>query len=548
MKAAHWTLYGCYLLVVATTLLALLVGPTLDDYIHPTLLDEGGPLSLYDFLGPEDVARHRHIGNLPWWTSPELSMRFFRPLSSLDLALDHALLDAGGILSHLHGLLWYGALLTLVYQLYCALFDRRVARFATPLYALAGWHTMSLAFVAARHALVTAVFAVWSLQVLVQRQNAAPQRAWLAALPFLVALLAGESALLVVPLMLGFGVVRFGWAGAVRRLAPILAAALLYGIAYAAAGLGARGSALYLEPLSWQFVVELPPRWLALVADAFGSLAADATLLGARPVQLVWGLIALGLVALVLRWQLDRDHERGRLLVGLVCGSLIAMIPASAAMPGGRALLVVGLAASALFGSALAALADGGLSRRLPSACLLGWVWLFGVGLHPVFRAILSWDLRRLGTDVVSFADELSHRCSDRVVLAAGALDMNIGVAGHVLARSQRPAPRAVHLLSMAPGRHTLTRTSDAEFELTVEGDFYASMWSRNHSNEPLRPGMRARLRGLDVRLLETEPSTRLRLVLADGADPCWVTSGEGGLTLMNVDSPRSSWTPVVPR
>ena len=98
---------------------------------------------------------------------------------------------------------------------------------------------------------------------------------------------------------------------------------------------------------------------------------------------------------------------------------------------------------------------------------------------------------------------------------------MNIGVANHVLARSQRPAPRAVHLLSMAPGRHTLARTSDTELELTVEGDFYASMWSRNHSNEPLRPGMAARLRDVDVRLLEVEPATRLRLVLADGVEAC---------------------------
>src|SRR5690606_1135208 len=100
--------------------------------------------------------QHRFMGRLPWWTSDALRMRFFRPLSSLDLAVDHLWLDRGGFLSHLHGLLWHMALLFVAHRLLSRLFDQTTAHFATALYAVAGWHTMPLAFVAARHATVTA--------------------------------------------------------------------------------------------------------------------------------------------------------------------------------------------------------------------------------------------------------------------------------------------------------------------------------------------------------------------------------------------------------
>lgn len=548
MKSARWMVNGCWVLVVATTLVAMTVGPTLDDYFHPLILRERGPLALYDFLGPDDIERHRYAGDLPWWTSPELSMRFFRPLSSLDLAVDHLFLDGGGLLSHLHGLVWYGVLLVLVYKLYCALFDPRIARFATPLYALAGWHAMPLAFVAARHTLMTAVFAMWSFYAVVQSHNSRRRCAWFAALVYLVALCAGESALLVVPLMFGYAVARGGVWSALMRLAPIVGLTLMHSAVYAAAGFGARGSSLYLAPFSRGFVRELPARWTSLAADAFGGLPMDLTLLGARPLQVVWGILALSLLGWVLRWQLRGDPARGKLLLGLVCGSLVSMIPASAAMPGGRALVVIGLSAGACFGTVLAELArEASNPRRWQQACSFIWVTVLGVGLHPAIRVIFAWDLRRLGDEVATLAHELGRRCHGRVILAPGALDMNIGFVNYFLELHGMPGPRGVHLLSMAPGRHTLTIFDAGEFELAVDGDFYASFWSRNHSDEPLRAPMEVKLRDVDVTLLATEPQTRLKVSVTTGAEVCWVTSGDGGLTVMTPVERTHSWTPRAP-
>src|SRR5690606_35061400 len=102
---------------LVSTLLAIGTGRTLDDYMHAALVEDGHVLTLYDFFGAERVAELRHAGPfLAWWADDDLSMRFFRPLSSLLLTVDHRLLDGGGLLSHLHGLVWYVALLYVVWR------------------------------------------------------------------------------------------------------------------------------------------------------------------------------------------------------------------------------------------------------------------------------------------------------------------------------------------------------------------------------------------------------------------------------------------------
>lgn len=547
MNFARWTVRLCWLLVVATTLFALAVGPTLDDYMQPVILSQRGPWALYDFLGPSEVEAHRVAGHLPWWTSPELSMRFFRPLSSLDLALDHWVLDGGGLLSHLHGLLWYGALLFLVHQLYRALFDRETARLATPLYALASWHAMPLAFVAARHAVVTAVFAVGSFLVLVRSRPGTRSSGLPAAVLFALALLAGEGALLVVPLMIGWTATRLGFRAGMRHVTPIVALAGTYAIGYAIAGLGAQGSSLYLSPLSSAFIAELPARWLTLAGDVWGSFSTDAALLGARPAQVLWGVVSLLLMTAVLRWLRRCGAPHAKLLIGLTCGSLVAMVPACAAMPGGRALVVVGLAGSALFATVLAISSRNASVHRFQAKWLLAWVWVFGIGLHPVIRTALALDLRRLGNGIAAVSETLSRQCSGQVVLAAGVLDLSLHYVDYALVARNWPAPRAVHLLSMAPGRHRLAQTGAGEFELTIDGDFFAWPFSRNHSNTPLQAGQTARLRDLDLELLATAPETRLRLTLPPEVSPCWLTSGQGGLKLLPFDPPSTQWTPVPP-
>src|SRR5688572_16562650 len=51
-----------------------------------------GPLGLYDFTPPSFPAQKLiDAGMFPWFASPELSLRFLRPVSSASLWLDHLL-------------------------------------------------------------------------------------------------------------------------------------------------------------------------------------------------------------------------------------------------------------------------------------------------------------------------------------------------------------------------------------------------------------------------------------------------------------------------
>lgn len=545
MKKARVWLWGLGALAVMSALGAILTGRTLDDTMHPFVLAERGPFGLYDFLGPSDVPHHRSTGFLPWWTSPALSMRFFRPLSSLDLALDHLYLDGGGLLSHIHGLLWFVLLIALSYHLFAALVGQEAARFATPLYALASWHTMSLAFVAARHTVVTACLAVGCFALFVRFVEKGHRSAlWGSTLAFALALLAGESALLVVPLLLGWAIARRGFRPTLLATAPIVSTTLLYLCCYISSDWGAQGSSLYLSPKTWLFWRELPFRWLSLAGDLFGSLATDSALLGARPIQLVWGVLSLLAGWRALRWLWSRERGQARNLAGLVLGALGALVPASAAMPGGRSLVVVGLAASALFGKVLATWLTAtarGESPRWVGA----WVLLFGVGLHPLFRAVIAWDLRRQGRDMIELAERVETACAGRLVLAVGTLDMNISFVPYILASSGRGMPSAIHVLSMAPGRHELRRLRPGRYELAIAGDFFASMWSRNHSTQPLRVGTKVELEHATVSVIADRAPTRLALELDSVVAPCWVTSGPSGIVFLDSSVDVSRWTPT---
>src|SRR6185503_14875822 len=96
--ARRWPLALVLLLGLVVQLPTLRVGFFADDYVHQLVLADDGPRSpiprwsLYDFGSAAEWAEFgRATGSLPWWTSSDWKIRFFRPLTSLSLGLDHAL-------------------------------------------------------------------------------------------------------------------------------------------------------------------------------------------------------------------------------------------------------------------------------------------------------------------------------------------------------------------------------------------------------------------------------------------------------------------------
>lgn len=531
------------LILALSVLLSLGVGPTLDDYMHAARIAEGGTLTLYDFFGANDTADHRFSGFLHFWADPALSIRFFRPLSSAVLAFDHVLLDGGGLYSHVHGLCWYAALVYVVHVLLSELLGAESARFATPLYAVANWHAVPLAFTAARHAHVTAVFAFCAFYAFCLSARGSPKARWFSAALLGLGLLAGESALLVAPMAIGWCVARCGLRRTLHLALPLLLVCATYVFAYASSGYGTRASGTYLNPLSLEFVEQLPLRWLALVADLFGALANDVTLFGLWHAQLAWGLASLAAAVAAVRWLSNQEPIGFRACLGLGAGALVSLLAASAAMPGGRGLVVPGLAASALFGAVARACVQN--SAATCRRWLMAWVVTLGIGLHPVFRLAIPLDFKRLGHELVQWSRELSEHCQGKVVLALGAADPVVVYPPFVQEVLDWPRLRALHVLSISNHRHELRRTGLHRYELEIAGNFFEHPWSRIQRARPLELGSFEGLDGLSISVLEAHGPTRLELALESGLEPCWVTRTPHGLERFRPpDITPKRWTP----
>lgn len=83
-----------FMVAVAVHLPALRALLLHDDYAQRAMADGGitptrGALDLYDYIDDSDRASLLDRGALPWWTSPGLVLRFFRPLSSVLAWVDH---------------------------------------------------------------------------------------------------------------------------------------------------------------------------------------------------------------------------------------------------------------------------------------------------------------------------------------------------------------------------------------------------------------------------------------------------------------------------
>ncbi len=542
-------------LAVLLALPGLLVGPLYDDWFHS--FDAHAPhgwwkrlFGLYEFFGAEQVGQAREHGFLPWWSDDGLTIAFLRPLSSLLVAMNHLLLDGGGLLSHLHALLWFAAVSFAGWRVLRLLFEPAVARWATLLYALSAVHVLPLAFAAALHSYVSTLFALLSLECLIGAARGEGRRLQLWSLGWLVlAFAGGESAVVLLPIA---GVLLWAEHGprrALAWLAPHLALTLLVALLYFTLGYGAHHSSAYLQPGSAGFFRALVPRWLVLNGGLLASFPPDLWLYGAEPVQVAMGVIGLLLAALVLRGVLgELEPSAARRLLALLLGALLSLVAMTSAIPGGRLLLLPALFAAALFALAARRAARLWAEGRRARGVLLGaWVALFGVGLNPMFRVLVPRDLARVAVSLPAQARAVAEQCRGGTGLAVGVPDSNAAyLNGLFLKLPEAERPRVFHLISMAPGKHRLSQTAAGSFQLDVEGDFLALPWARIYRDTPIPVPSRQALLGVEVELLDaSERGARLLLHTEPDGPRCWITVEKGQF---NALQPRQGapieWTP----
>jgi hypothetical protein len=547
--------------VLATALLSL---PSLfvpfesDDLSHRLLLEgrvpgyTGGWFGLYDFTPPSLPARAlMDQGLLPWFTSPALSLRFPRPISSATLALDHVLFGRDALLAHVHSLVWLAVLVFAAARLYQRWFAPPAALLAALVFALSGVHAIPINWIAARHTLVAGVFGLLALWAWARFREDGFRAGAVLALPALVAsLLSSESGLVAVLLLAGYELGTRGLRRGLRSAALPLGMGLAYIGLYAALGYGAKGSSFYVSPFDTPLAYIDALVWgvPALAVELLLGLPSIASSMGGRASQIAFAALGLGALsgAFFLLRRLGRVLSPGvrQTLAWLSLAGLLGLGALVGTMVSGRVLPLPLFAGAAIGGNALWAawLLARGRARALvsepasPSTGRKRWwaafalVAIFQLVVPVLVRLAMPAEFKRQAVaqrQLAEAAEVGSCMAGGSLYLLNGADPTLTLYAGAALAfhTPEKAHFERLRVLSMAPQTQALTRTAPAVFELAVLGT------PRQHNpfeqlfraaDLPLVAGQSVRLPELGIQVEEAQDGlfTRARFEFSGGFDP----------------------------
>lgn len=522
------------LIALVVALPGLRVGLVLDDWTQRAFVS-GQPIErawwdLFNLVPGEAVEMRELVerGPFPWFTLPEVKLRFFRPLSSALIRFDTLVFKDAVWLAHAHSTLWYLGLVALVAALYRRLVPG-VAFAAALLFALDDSHTMPVLWLANRNSVLAVTFAWLGLWAHLRwREDGWRAGAPLSVLAYVVALLAGETAIAAMAYVVAFELAgrTDSWRSRAVALLPATSVVVAFALLYRVLGMGSANSATYYDPGAepLQFLINAPIRLLANVGGQSSGLPADVWLFlpQLRPL-----LIALGVVALVVwplawrRWAPQEPVLRARLR-WLALGGLFALIPPLATFPATRLMIAPSLGFIAVVGALLlGAWKDHGVRR------VLGVGWL---GLTFVLQPITTWvgmpgTFRFISGQTAAAVRAVSPKAGERIVIVTTSEFAPVVYGPGALAEFQQPLPRSWFVWSMAPLSHRLKRVSEREFELsTVEGRMVQSVFEQNFretKTHPIAVGDTVKLDGQVVRVTAVDDGapTSIRIELLEPPD-----------------------------
>lgn len=323
------------------------------------------PWNLYGFSsGPsEGFALQRDKGFAPWWANEAIKTNFFRPLSSLSLALDYTLWPEMPLLMHLHSMAWFLVLIFLAYQLYRGISGSAIVAGASILlFAIDDVFTGPAGWISNRHAVIAMVFGVLSVwlyhQGILQKKWHTLAGAYGA---YLIALLSSEMGLVSFAYLLAYMLIldRDKWRHRIAHIAPFLVITVVWRLIYTWLDYGATGTLLYIDPIlnPVEFATQALGRYPLLLFSAVGlPWVADALIAFSLLDLLILAaimLIPLGLLILLVYPVLKTHRASAFWLIGLLC----ATVPLVSGIPGNRNLGLVSLGVMALAGQLMVDLA-----------------------------------------------------------------------------------------------------------------------------------------------------------------------------------------------
>lgn len=386
---------------------ALFAGPSesLDRLARAGLMPDGaGRLSTalshqFATVDPQgNLQQLKAYGALPWWTSDNLRVAFWRPVTSFTHWMDHRLFPNSITLMHLHSILWFAAVVLAVSFLYRRLIGVGwIAGLAALMYLLADSSYFPTMWLANRNALISLFFGLLTL-ILHDRRRTRGGRLSLVGAPacLLLSLLSAEAGIATLAYLFAYEIVlrRERWTRRLEALAPFVAVTLGWRLVYNVLGYGANGGGFYVDPVRepLRYALAVLDRLPFLLAGQWTSLPPEfCGMLSGAPKLVLWGaLLSLTVGLPVVLWPVLRENRRARFwLVGMYASAL----PVCATVPMSRALVFVAVGAFGL----IAELA-GGWRRMAGWTPALGWrrvlVWGLVIG---ALATHLPWAAVRRG-------------------------------------------------------------------------------------------------------------------------------------------------------
>lgn len=487
-------------LAVALSATSIGSGMQTEDYVHRALAQSSWS-SVFTMFGdpaasPWTTYRAKAVGALPWITSDEWRVAFFRPVTALTHMLDYRAWPDTPWLMHLHTLVWLFVLVHFAARLLRALSPSPAAAgLGATLYAVNEGHGLAIGWLANRSMVVATALSFAALYAFHLGQS---RKSWMlrvgSGVLLLLALGAGELAVGVLAFFLSyFFFIDVGpWKRRFISCAPILAALAIWLSSYVGLGYGTHGSGVYIHPIDQPgaFFAAAVFRGPVLVFGLLGFAPVEA--IPMLPVSWAWPLFGLGCAWFVaiahLAIQLLRDDARYRFWL---FAALVALIPACTTGPSERLLFIADVGAAAIIASIVV---RAFLKRGPRLARAVSVVWLFsGVVLAAPALAFRAQGLAPIDEGVDTLARDVARDVrSDQHLILVNAHDFYTGALTMVASVPHMADPPShVHVLYGGVETITVARTTPNTLRVCAPSGFLSSPLNRVYRSptDPFREG-----------------------------------------------------------